>query len=647
MRSPSCMGTRGAGCQLLVDDTGAKKSAHKPRFCAPFFLTAQVCPCGQRTNIVISMQCLCVCACVPLRSMDSIPQNSESKGTDAVSFAFGQSLPQCDRKTSLRTDVERVGDNLRCKVTHATPNTVSGTGATRATSGAGAAISAAVPLQNPQAGEPLSTVGSTDNHEPGLGTVSPAFNDRPTDMRLLPETLFSIAMMVAFGYAGQYLSGAVREHKDQDNVKWMYDYYEWITLSLVVMSVIWALRRGQPDMTDVATAQALIAKSPMNENPEILRELPQASMTRWWPIGSGYTTSLIKACFADMLEKQFVANAVENNLDIVKGTVPAKKFRMYFFGDTGDGYPSTRAVADKLVELVDRQVPGDSEWTEPLLILGGDLVYPLGCRADYARRFVKPFSEAFADRAALAESDPSIVSRLRDSTWKLPMLAIPGVSLLGGAAGFIPPSSQLHNRLIFVENSKPWRVAGNHDYYDQRTAFDAFVRNGVWYCPNRMSSLSFGSCFVYKHRFTKPDQLVVFGLDGHVTGDISGTDHRVPSFVIFKTVCCIALLCPFLRTRSGRAGVVQELSVGVAGVRQHHRDHTRAVLAEQQHRPTKPAGADGHAVLRRPPCHGAGRRLALLPRGADQRRSARRCGLWRRLQPLDAPHQGGEQQVDG
>lgn len=73
-------------------------------------------------------------------------------------------------------------------------------------------------------------------------------------------------------------------------------------------------------------------------------------------------------------------------------------------------------------------------------------------------------------------------------------------------------------------------AAGNHDHYDGLDAFTNFINERAWYTPDKLRSLSQKPSWVMTFPFTdhngvKPPltaQIVVFGLDGGIHGEISG-----------------------------------------------------------------------------------------------------------------------------
>lgn len=75
-------------------------------------------------------------------------------------------------------------------------------------------------------------------------------------------------------------------------------------------------------------------------------------------------------------------------------------------------------MAKKLAETIKMDGRSNGSAFHPLLILGGDLVYPMGSRAEYARRFVKPYSDAFDE----------VYGQLRheDDGFRLNFVSIPG-----------------------------------------------------------------------------------------------------------------------------------------------------------------------------------------------------------------------------
>lgn len=131
-----------------------------------------------------------------------------------------------------------------------------------------------------------------------------------------------------------------------------------------------------------------------------------------------------------------------NNFDFSKPTLqdPAGNFWLDFTADTGDGWISTYAVARLLAQseltIGDRTLPQGR-----VLVFGGDQVYPTPSHEDYQTKLNAPF-----EAANLFENERG---RLSD---------------------FDPQRGCFTNRHIFA-------VPGNHDWYDDLSAFTALFCN--------------------------------------------------------------------------------------------------------------------------------------------------------------------------
>jgi hypothetical protein len=124
-------------------------------------------------------------------------------------------------------------------------------------------------------------------------------------------------------------------------------------------------------------------------------------------------------------------------------------FWLDYLSDTGDGWDPTYAVAYSIAQprLKIKTPKGDGEIATErgrVLVLGGDQVYPIASRMEYARRFTAPFAAALPDR------------------------------------GFAPR-----------ERPRIFAIPGNHDWYDSLASFTRLFCGGRtiggWMAPQRRS----------------------------------------------------------------------------------------------------------------------------------------------------------------
>lgn len=322
--------------------------------------------------------------------------------------------------------------------------------------------------------------------------------DKPRNWRCIPEALLLLVAMAAFGVAAWYLSDAVRRHLGSSHLRWFFNYQGFVIGGVMLVNAWWTLSRDRRAEGKIDASEALIRSNPTAES---AHRLPRAAMTRWWPLGSGYTTSLLLAAARELMGDTL---ATTRQLGVTKSIARrappqrhARQTTLIFVADTGDGYQSTRAVADTVVWLCNQFACGGEVTTcsggrkRSVLILGGDLVYPAPNRVQYARRFCKPFSAALRN---LQQSNGQASDAVT-----LPFLAVPG----------------------------------NHDHYDNLDGFESLMNRHPWYCPKQMEPLNTSTSFIYHERVGEgagdaPAVLTVFGLDGGILGDITGESPPSP-----------------------------------------------------------------------------------------------------------------------
>ncbi len=123
---------------------------------------------------------------------------------------------------------------------------------------------------------------------------------------------------------------------------------------------------------------------------------PKPKMTGWYDVGQLAQTGL-KTFMSEMLGGMVDTRRFLALEDTGQGSVfdysTVADFSFDYTGDTGDGWDSTYTMA-YLLSSPRLTVNGDTLDRPHVLILGGDEVYPVASRDNYAQRLVWPFNQA-------------------------------------------------------------------------------------------------------------------------------------------------------------------------------------------------------------------------------------------------------------
>jgi hypothetical protein len=125
-----------------------------------------------------------------------------------------------------------------------------------------------------------------------------------------------------------------------------------------------------------------------------------------------------------------------------------------YVADTGDGYSTTRAVAEAVRDTPVQWSPA-SRFRRRAILLGGDQVYPTATRREYEDRFVLPWTDIFPKPAP--ERLPPPIPR-----WGVVPPPTSAATALPDPASVLPGGTVLPDLLA---------IPGNHDWYDGLASF--------------------------------------------------------------------------------------------------------------------------------------------------------------------------------
>ncbi len=149
---------------------------------------------------------------------------------------------------------------------------------------------------------------------------------------------------------------------------------------------------GRPLAGEAAAAQLAAAEAPPKEE----TTWPKPKMTGWYDVGQLAQTGLrtfLSTMLGGMVDTRRFLALEDPAHGVTVDYSKRDSFSFDYTGDTGDGWDATYSMA-YLLSSPQLDVGGHLLNRPDVLILGGDEVYPVASRNNYARHLIWPFNEA-------------------------------------------------------------------------------------------------------------------------------------------------------------------------------------------------------------------------------------------------------------